>query len=200
MRILHETVADRFTNGDRAKYSPLSNWFLWALGAIHPRGRDIQDPDALLRNGHSVLCGDVSYVLIRLAGMAGIPARHVHLEGHILMEAWYEDSWHAFDPDLEVVVAEESGTVVSVERLIREPSLLRAAYASRGSREYVENVVALFTSTGNNRYISYPRNGGLGVRGQRPGRLEQAGRMAVIVLPAGMILAGVLLAVPNRRG
>lgn len=200
MRVLHDTVADRFTNGDRAKYSPLSNWFLWALGAVDPLRRDIQAPDVLLRNGHSALCGDVSYVLIRLAEKAGIPARHVHLEGHILMEAWYAEGWRAYDPDLEVVVQDGSGAVYSVERLIQEPSLLREAYSHRGDPAYTDVVVALFTSVEDNRYISYPRRGGVGVKGQRPGRIEQAGRYAAIVLPVGIILAGGLLARTARRG
>jgi len=194
MQILYEAVADRFTHGDLAKYSPISNWFLWSLGAINPLRRDIQDPDVLLRHGHSALCGDVSYVLIKLAEKAGIPARHVLLEGHILMEAWYEGGWHAYDPDIEVIVRDGNGEVYSVEHLIHEPSLLREAYSPKGDRAYVDGVVAMFTSVENNRYIPYSRRDGVGVEEQRPGWIERAGIYAATVLPAGMILTGALLA------
>ena len=98
MDILYGVVSDRFTHGDRATYNLYSNWILWAVGTVSPRHRYMQDADALLRNGHSAMCGETSYILLRLAGMAGIPSRHVHLNGHIVMEARYSDRWHAYDP------------------------------------------------------------------------------------------------------
>lgn len=200
MEVLFETVADRFTHGDKARYTPFGNWVLWTLGVVNNRYRDIQDPDILLRNGHSALCGDVSYVLLRLASKAEIPARMILLNGHIIMEAWYSGEWHAYDPDLEIIVRDENGRVLSSEELIRNPSLLRKAYARRGEPDFVENVVFLFTTVADNRSLTFPKEKGIFVKGQRPGRVEQAGTFGKTVLPAAMVLIGAALLRGNRRG
>lgn len=199
MRILYETVSDRFTHGDRSVYSPFSNWVMWMLGRVNRRYLDIQDPDVLLRNGHSALCGDVSYVLIRLASRAGIPSRHLLLDGHIVMEAWYAGGWHAYDPDLEVVVQDEGGPVLSADALAGKPDLIRRAYAGRGSPSFVDNLVAIYTSRGDNRAKVYPAEPGITVAGQRPARVEQAARLGRFLLPVAMILGGAFLAAAPRR-
>jgi hypothetical protein len=199
MQVLYETVADWFTHGDRATYSPFSNWILWALGAAVPRYRDIQNPDVLLRGGHSALCGDVSYVLMRLAGMAGIPARHVLLEGHIVMEARYDGGWHAHDPDLETVARDDAGAVASVETLERRQDIVRRSYSGRSGPAFLEDVVAIYASTTNNEYVTYPAQGIFGPRGQRPGRVEQSAHPAAFLLPAALIAVGGALAADVRR-
>lgn len=198
MQLLFDSVADRFTHGDQALYSPFSNWVMWLLGAANRRYRDIQDPDILLRGGHSALCGDVSYVLVRLAGMAGIPSRHVLLNGHIVMEAWYSGGWHSYDPDMEVIVVDGTGMVLDSGSLSRNAASLREAYSGRADAAFVNDIVAIYASTGDNRFKSYPARGGITVAGQRPGRVEQAARYARIVLPIGMVLAGAALAALPR--
>lgn len=199
MRILYETVSDRFTHGDRSVYSPFSNWVMWLLGHANRRYLDIQDPDELLQNGHSALCGDVSYVLIRLASKAGIPSRHILLDGHIVMEGWYSGSWHAYDPDLEVVVTDEGGHVLSADGLAGKPDLIRLAYAGRGSPAFLDNLVTIYTSRQNNLAKTYPAESGITVAGQRPARVEQAARHGRFLLPVALILAGAFLAVVPRR-
>lgn len=199
MRIIYETVADRFTHGDRATYSPFSNWVMWTLGAAKRRYRDIQEPDALLRGGHSALCGDVSFVLMRLAEKAGIRPRHDLLEGHIIMEAWYYGSWHAYDPDLEVVVRDDSGVVLGTDILAGRPDIIRRNYSGRGDSAFVEQVENIYVSEDDNIYVEYPARNLFGPRGQRPGRMEQAGRLAAWILPGCMIAAGVALAAGGRN-
>ncbi|MGA7105484.1 MAG: hypothetical protein WBX49_09095 [Candidatus Deferrimicrobiaceae bacterium] len=200
MQILYETVSDRFTHGDRAVYSPFSNWVMWTLGHVNRRYLDIQDPDVLLRNGHSALCGDVSYVLIRLASKAGIPARHVLLNGHIVMEAWYTGGWHAYDPDLEVAVKDPGGIVLGAEALFGNPDLLRQAYAGRGSPAFLDNLVSIYITREDNLMKTYPAESGIAVKGQRPGRVEQAARHGRTLLPTAMVLIGAYLAgVPRRK-
>ncbi len=200
MQVLYETVADRFTHGERAIYSPFGNWVLWALGIVNRRYRDIQDPDALLRGGHSALCGDVSYVLMRMAGTAGIPTRHVLLEGHIVMEARYDGGWHVYDPDLEVVARDDSGVVADAETLSRRTDLVRQSYAGRGDPSYVESIVAIYGSTGDNMFLEYPERRLFGPSGQRPGRVEQAAHYMAFILPGVLIAAGVVLMARRRPG
>jgi len=95
MDILYGTVADRFTHGDQATYSAFSNWVLWTLGFADPRSGTSRTRTTLLRNSHSAMCGETSYILLRLAEMSGILIRHALLDGHIVMEAWYDGGWHA---------------------------------------------------------------------------------------------------------
>ena len=200
MQVLYETVSDRFTHGDRAVYSPFSNWVMWMLGHINRRYLDIQDPDVLLRNGHSALCGDVSYVLIRLASKAKIPSRHVLLNGHIVMEAWYSGGWHAYDPDFEVAVKDPDGFVLGAETLSGKPDLIRQAYAGRGNPAFLENLVSIYITRKDNLWMTYPVESGITVKGQRPGRVEQAARLGRILLPIAMVLIGAFLAgVPRRK-
>jgi hypothetical protein len=193
MDLLYGVVSDRFTHGDRATYSPFSNWLLWSLGFTDPRFRDIQDPDTLLRNGHSALCCDVSHVLMRLAEMSRIPARHVLLDGHIVMEAWYDGNWHAYDPDMEVLVRDEAGRVLSVREMAGSPDRVRRAYSVRGDPAFTDTIVGIYGNVASHRYVAYPRRSIVGDRGQRPGRVEQAAGAARFALPLAVLAAGAFL-------
>lgn len=202
MDLLYGVVSDRFTHGDRATYNLFSNWILWAVGTVSPRHRYMQDADALLRNGHSAMCGETSYILLRLAGMAGIPSRHVYLNGHIVMEARYSGRWHAYDPDFEVLVRDEDGRILSVAEAAGGPDLLRQAYSGRGPSTQTESVLTIYTNTGDDMYLSYPPKSFFSPVGHWPGRVEQAARLARYPVPAALMAAGALLARPgrNRKG
>lgn len=71
MEILYGTVSDRFAHGEFVRYNLFGNWALRMLGGVIPDRGYKQNPDTLLRNGHSVLCGDVSYNLLRDGGRKG---------------------------------------------------------------------------------------------------------------------------------
>jgi hypothetical protein len=199
MDILYGTVADRFTHGDQATYSVFSNWVLWTLGFADRRYRDIQDPDTLLRNGHSALCGDVSYVLMRLAEKSGIPTRHVLLDGHIIMEAWYDGNWHAYDPDMEVVIRNKDGRVLSVREVANSPDRIQREYSVRGDRAFTNTIVGIYGNTASRQYIAYPQQSIVGGRGQRPGRVEQAAEVARFAVPPVVLVAGAYLIRTGKR-
>lgn len=199
MEILYGTVADRFTHGDLARYNLFSNWALWLLGGVSPRHGYIQDPEALLRYGHSAMCGEVSFVLLRLASMEGIPARHAHLNGHIVMEAGYDGEWHAYDPDLEGVVRDEDGSVLSVEAAARRPDLLRKTYTGRGSPEYTERLVGIYADTRDDRYHVYPPRSFFSPEGHWPGRIEGSAKLARMTLPVALYVAGFALLGAGRK-
>jgi hypothetical protein len=198
MDLLYGMVSDRFTHGDRAKYNLFSNWILWAVGTVSPRHCYIQDADALLRNGYSAMCGETSYILLRLAGMGGILSRHVHLNGHIVMEAWYSDRWHAYDPDFEVLVRDTDGRILSVAEAAGRPDLLRQAYSGRGPPAQTESVLGIYTNTGDDTYLSYPPKSFFSPVGHWPGRIEQAGRIAKYPLPVALMASGFLLGRAGR--
>jgi hypothetical protein len=195
MEVLFETVADRFTHGGLTRYTPFSNWILWAWGGWQRNRGDIQDPDLLLRGGHSVLCGDSAFVLLRLAEKAGIPGRLVLLDGHIIMEAYHSGAWRAYDPDFEVTVTGREGSVMSVEDLSRDPDRVRQAYAGRLVGPDLARIVELYENRDDDLVREYPPPDVIMVRGQRPGRVERLAGTGKFVLPAAMILAGAVLGV-----
>lgn len=200
MDLLFGVVSDRFTHGDRATYNLFSNWILWAVGTASPRHRYMQDADALLRYGHSAMCGETSYILLRLAGMTGIPSRHVHLNGHMVMEARYSGRWHAYDPDFEALARDEAGNILSVAEAAGRPDLLLRAYSGRGPSTQAGWVLTIYTNTGDDMYVSYPPKSFFRPVGHWPGRVEQAARLARYPLPAALMAAGALLARPGRAG
>ena len=86
-----------------------------------------------------------------LANDMGIRSRHVGLNGHVVMEAFYDSGWHLYDPDLEVVVRDEPGKVLSLTELTEQSHLLRDAYGGPKSA-----AIPLILSTEDNTFMSYP--------------------------------------------
>lgn len=154
MMELYELVTERFTHGDTAHYNVFSNWLLAGMGMIHPAFAHIRVPETMVRRGHSLLCGQSAYVLLTLAQEHGVVVRHVGLVGHVVMEAWYNDDWHLFDPDLEVVPEDSDGRVLSVEELARRPELLERYYGEYDGTN--ASMVEILISRENNTYMSYP--------------------------------------------
>jgi hypothetical protein len=136
MDALYGVIASRFTHGPGAHHNLFTNWILWMLGVFHPALGNMWDPDIYVRNGHSVNCGQASYALLELALKSGITARHVGLNGHVVMEAWYDNDWHLYDPDLEVVPRDSQGAVLSVEELAQDQEMLAASYTGVKKKQY----------------------------------------------------------------
>ncbi len=200
MKVLYETVIARFTHGNRANYNLFSNWILWGLGKIHPAFSEINDPDALLKNGHSGLCSQTSYVLLRLAQKAGIRPRHVGLYGHVVMEAWYDGDWHLYDPDLEVSSKFGEKPVLSVAALSEDENLAAQAYAGRGDDKYVKEIAAIFASRENNTFVSDPVGSMFEWKTQVLSLFEKAAQILKFIIPALLILPGVILLSISDRG
>lgn len=199
MKVLYKTVCDRFTHGDKARHTLFSNWIMWGLGKVSPGFSYIKDPNNLLRYGHSALCGQVSYVLLHLAEQAGIRARHVGLNGHVVMEAWYGGDWHLYDPDLEVVPVNKSGYVVSVEELSRNRGFIRDAYNGRGDDGYINKIIAIMASREDNTFVSYPVGSMFNWKAQVLLKIEQVAQVLKFIIPGLIILVGLSLLWVDRK-
>jgi hypothetical protein len=199
MQILFETVIARFTHGNRAHYNVFSNWILWGLGKVHPAFSAINDPDALLKYGHSGLCSQTSFVLLRLAQKAGIRPRHVGLFGHVVMEAWYDEDWHLYDPDLEVPTSFEESPVASVAMLSKDETIAAQAYAGRGDDEYVKEIAGIIASRENNTFMSYPVGSQFEWKAQVLALFEKAMQTFKFVIPALLIVSGMILLFTSDR-
>jgi len=148
MKILFDLVIERLKHKE-ANHTFFSNWILFTLGQIHSVFLHVWDPDVLLAHGDVAYCDQSSYLLLTLAQHFNVPSRHVGLYGHVVMEAWYEDDWHLYDPDLEVI-PEIEGEVLSVNELISSPEVLQEFYG------HDDHVMEIFLSKENNTFVSYP--------------------------------------------
>ena len=199
MQTLFDTASARFTHGE-SLHTPFSNWILWTLGQVHPALGAIRDPGGLLKRGESAFCGVISYVLMQMALQAGIRPRHVGLNGHVVMEAWYDGEWHMYDPDFEVVPLDDSGSVLSVAALSRNEGMIRKVYAGKsGSSLALEKLVKIMTSRDDNSFVSYPPGSQFEWKSQVLLRVEQAAEVLKFVIPAIMILLGGLILAPARK-
>lgn len=149
--ILYNTVIDRFSHCSGDRHTIMSNWILWALSIIHPALGVTWDPNIWLRNANCLVCSQSSYLLMKLSIGVGVRARHVGLDGHVVMESWYQNDWHMFDPDMRVIPRDEYGSILSVEQLVKRPGLVNSYYI--GEKSYAGRAIL---SRENNSFVSYP--------------------------------------------
>lgn len=179
---LYELVTERFTH-EAAQHTFWSNWLLAGMGWVHPDFAHIRNPKMMVKRGHSLLCDQSSYLLLRLAQEQGIRSRHVGLDGHVVMEAWYDDEWHMFDPDLEVAPKDNSGRVLSVDELAREPERLKAYYGSH-------DAIKIIASRDNNTYMTYPPGAWFEWKTNVLFWFEKAAEFAKFIVPSCFISLG----------
>lgn len=157
MLAIYNLVINRFSHGDQAKYNLFSNWIIWLMGKIDTNFSYIRQPNSLVEKGHSALCSEQAFLLQTLAENQGIRTRSVGLDGHVVMEAWYDNDWHLYDPDLEVVPLMKNQTILSLDELAKSPNLVQKYYAGRGDDGYIKAIVGIITSRENNSFSSYPK-------------------------------------------
>lgn len=155
MMEIYKLVIRRFTHGDQAKYNIFSNWLIWLIGELYTPASYIRNPDVLVEKGFSALCNEQSYLLQKMAEAQGIRTRKVGLNGHVVMEAWYDNDWHLFDPDLEVVPLLDDQQVLSLDDLARSPELIRRYYTDRGNKEYIQSIVDIISTREDNSFVLY---------------------------------------------
>jgi len=186
MDVLYKTVTEWSTHND-ARHTFLSNWICYIFGMVHPAFAHIYDPDKLVANGHSLLCDQSSYILLKLALENGIRARHVGLDGHVIMEAWFDSDWHLYDPDMEVVPINAAGEVLSVEELALNTQLLEKYYGPFG-----HNLVQIVASRENNTYMSYPVGSRFVWKSEVLVYFEKIMEALKFAIPIGLILCGLV--------
>lgn len=202
---LYEIVSARFTHSWGAKYNIFSNWLLWGLGwAAAPAGmRDdiqaIRQPDQLLSRSDNGLCSQVSYILVDLANRFGYPARHVGLNGHVLMEIYHDGAWRMYDPDYEIIAYDDDGAAMGVTDLESRPDLVEELFIPRGAgRETID----FFTTAYDNTFVSYPPGSWYVWKVQLMTLAEPVTHWLKYIIPIfGILVCAILLKriKPNRR-
>lgn len=192
MDVLYSTVTDRFTHKD-ATHTLFSNWILYFAGKLHREFSHIYDPDLLISKGHSLFCDQSSYILLKLALANGIKSRHVGLDGHVVMEAWYDSDWHLYDPDLEVLPLDSAGKVLSVAQLALNQKLLDKYYGPYGAAQIVG-------SRENNTYATFPKGARFEWKSNVLAYVEKLMEVLKFAIPLAFIIVGLWLASrPTRR-
>ncbi|MBV1915545.1 MAG: hypothetical protein KUG72_09175 [Pseudomonadales bacterium] len=194
MLVIYDLVTHRFTHNDQAKYNVFSNWLLWLMGKVASPLSFIRSPDTLIKNGHSALCGAQAYVLQSLAEEYGIPTRRVGMHGHVVMEAWYDDDWHLYDPDLEVIPVTATQRILSLDELARSRELVRQYYIGRGNREYVDSIIEIVTSREDNSFELYGM-----VENRVAYRAERLAEITKWAIPLILLLAGLWIYIAKSR-
>lgn len=187
MQALYLTVADRFSHG-LATHNAFSNWLLWLLSQLHPAFGVVSDEHSLVSAGTSLFCSQSSFVLLTMANDFGITARHVGLNGHVVMEAYYDGGWHMYDPDMEVTALDDAGAVLSVSAVVERADLLAQAYAGPKAA-----VIPFFLSGEDNTFMSYPPGAWFIWKAQVLYLFEQAAGFAKYLLALLLLAAGVML-------
>jgi len=192
---LYEIVTDRFTHNEGARHTVFTNWLLFSLGKIVTPLGIIWSPDVFVSKGYSLICSQSSYLLMQLALKSGIRARHVGLNGHVVMEAWYDNDWHLFDPDAEVIPRDSTESVLSVEELSRNIDLLKKEYP-RIKGDYVN----IITSREDNSFVSYPVGAYFEWKSQVLFYFEKIAQILKYLIPLLIVVFGAYLHfTPNNR-
>lgn len=158
MDLIYDFVINRFDHsGDPSpSYSFYSNYLLYTAGLINPEFSRIRDPNYLLQQRSLGSCSELSYIMVAMAENLNIRARHVGLNGHVVMEAYYDNDFHMYDP-LYKVKPLLQGNVVSVSWLEKNPKILRSFYQQEISDpKLLESTLSFFKSRDDNSFVSYP--------------------------------------------
>ena len=194
MLLLYEAVINRFTHSRGARHTLGSNWILYCIGRImYPLGF-IWDHTLFLAKGHSLICSQSSYLLMQVALQNGIVARHVGLNGHVVMEAWYDNDWHMFDPDREIIIRDRQGTILSVEEISIDMELMKKKYAGDH-----EDLIPIIASREDNSFISYPPGCYFEWKSQVLLYVEKCMQYLKYCMPLLFILFGSFMLLKSRR-
>jgi hypothetical protein len=193
MVAIFNVVADRFAHNAGARHTPFTNWILYFAGKFHPTFGAIWDPEIFVEKGHSLICSQSSYLLMQMAFREGIKARHVGLNGHVVMEAWYNDDWHLFDPDAEVIPRDEEGIVLSVEELSNNTEILKKEYPLKKG-----DFVPIISSREDNSFVSYPEGAYFEWKSQVLFYLEKLMQIFKYLVPVLLFVLGVFMQRKNR--
>lgn len=191
LRTIYDLVIARFTH-DEAQHTLASNWILYAAGFIHPTFHHIWSPQGLVSHGSCLLCDQASYLMLDLARAHGYKARQIGLQGHVVMEVWYQGDWHLYDADLEIIPIDSTGEVLSLDELAANNEL-RQRYYGRHS-----NMAELIRARANHLYMSAPEGARFEWKGNLLALLEKAAEVLKFFLPLLTLLVGIRLLRPVR--
>jgi hypothetical protein len=115
----------------------------------------VENPVQYLNSWGYGFCDDSATVLAQLAHLAGYKSRVVSLEGHVVMESFYNGSWHMFDADNELYVTNSKNEIVGVEEIYEDTSLIKIAVDKFDRPEWIYRLQMNAYSEDKPRFITY---------------------------------------------
>ena len=161
---IYNIVLDRFPwdaehpGEPTPKYTISSNWVAALLGLFDERLSEIRLPEYILQQRMTPACSELSFLMVSLSESVGVRSRHVGLNGHVVMEAFYDGKWHMYDPLYGVSPADFDGSDLSVATLENNISLARDIYSkSIKNEQLLAKTVEFFVSGSDNIFATEPR-------------------------------------------
>jgi hypothetical protein len=142
---LCRAISSRFAHG-LAIYGWRDNYLCRLLSPLSERFRVIHRSQDLFRYADNAFCSQAAQAFVDVAANCGLRARLVGLDGHVIAEAYYDETWHAYDPDYGVIPQGANGAVASVRELVENPELAAQAYAVNRLNRDPELVLSIFAN------------------------------------------------------
>jgi len=96
----------------------------WHGEPISENSHDLHDPVKLTNVFGYGYCDDAAAVMTNLSIEAGLKARVWGLNGHVVSEIFYDEKWHMFDADQNIVYRDSSHNVLDLEFLSLNPDFI----------------------------------------------------------------------------
>lgn len=102
----------------------------------------LHDPIRLLTQFGYGYCDDINAVFSNLVRQVGIQTRMLKLDGHIVPEIFFDQSWHLLDASFQFYERDAQGRIVSLEKFQQEPELVHQAFR----KSSISKLIKLFSS------------------------------------------------------
>jgi len=115
--------------------------------------REFHSPREILECG-SCYCSNLALAMAAITAAGNYPTRTVHLSDspehqytHVVVEVYYGDHWHLYDPTYGVFFRNRNGEIASYRELRLDPGLVTLASFTTLNRDIAEGVLAWMPKT-----------------------------------------------------
>lgn len=111
----------------------------------------------LLINAKGGICHQNAIAIVKLAEEVGFKARTLWMEGHVVAEVYYNNAWHLFDANMDIIF-KKNGCILSYQEIVAEPDLIYRTLEKKGwDKTKITNIANMYLSTNDNYfYHLYP--------------------------------------------
>ncbi len=119
---------DLFRNCKTDEAKAIAAWYFVRRTHFHwPKIPNASSLDLLNSFGFG-LCWHQSWAFGQICAAGGLKARTMHLKGHVMAEAWYDDAWHLFDCQVGwFAYRKDKSAVASCAEMRKDASIVRDA-------------------------------------------------------------------------
>lgn len=159
MSKIFEVVIRRYRHR-LANHNIFTNYLIWLAGILKRPWAQITDTELLLKYSNHGLCSQQAQTLVDIATKIGLKARIVGLNGHTVTEVFYNDRWHMFDPDYEIIPIKRE-RIYSVNELAENFALIEELYKESSqcvTKESLEKIAKIISSSEDNVFLKENTN------------------------------------------